>query len=317
METINSVAKKFTFNAFNAFKIFAVVVIVIIIALAVLLAMFTVAEYERAVVTTFGKYSHVAGPGLNFKIPFVQSATTYRTDVRSLTLTEKNDAGALKGVNTYTIDNQEVDIVFTIFYRLKPENVRFIYENAQDYKERLFNIAIDRLKAEMGKINVEHLAQKRGELRDSIRAVLKNDAAVLGLDVTDFQLTNVDYTTSFRKAVEQAAAAKAMVETREQEKQQAMRIAERAKIDAEGKANAQREEAKGAADARLLQATAEARAIELQGEAQAKAIKAQGEALAQNARLVELRKAERWDGKLPVQMLSGVVPFMNYTAAKE
>ena len=281
------------------------------------LSLFTVAEYERAVVTTFGKFSHVAGPGLNFKMPIFQSAETYRTDVQSMTLTEKGKDDAIKGVNTYTIDNQEVDIVFTVFYRLRPDNVRFIYENAQDYKQRLLNIAIDRLKAEMGKINVEHLAQKRGELRDAIRAVLKKDAAVLGVDVTDFQLTNVEYTASFRKAVEQAAAAKAMVETREQEKQQAVRIAERAKIDAEGKANAQREEAKGAADARLLQAAAEARAIELQGEAQAKAIKAQAEALAQNARLVELRKAERWDGKLPVQMLSGVVPFMNYTAAKE
>jgi hypothetical protein len=27
--------------------------------------------------------------------------------------------------------------------------------------------------------------------------------------------------------------------------------------------------------------------------------------------LVELRKAERWDGKLPTNMLSNVMPFMN------
>ena len=37
----------------------------------------------------------------------------------------------------------------------------------------------------------------------------------------------------------------------------------------------------------------------------------------QNAKLVELRKAEKWDGALPVQMLSNVVPFMSFDAVTE
>ena len=136
---------------------------------------------------------------------------------------------------------------------------------------------------------------------------------MLGVEVTDFQLTDVSYTKSFRAAVEAAASAKATVETREQEKEQAIRIAERAKIDAEGKANAVREAAKGEADARLVIAQAEAKAIQLRGEAQAAAMRAQADALARNPVLVEMKKAEQWDGTLPQQLLSSIVPFMQFT----
>jgi len=293
-------------NPRTILKLAGGIVLSLFTAVAVISAAFSVDQAERAVVTRFGKIDRIADPGLNFKLPFVEGAHTYRTDIRSLT--------PKAAANTYTIDNQEVDVRFTLFYRIPAKNVGFIYENAPDYEARLMNMAIDRLKSEMGKINVEHLAAKRGEVRDNIKSVLAKAAEALGVQITDFQLTDLQYTQSFRHAVESAAQAKAMVETREQERIQALKTAETARITAEGQANAIREKAKGDADARLLNATAEAKAIKLQGEAQADAIKAQAEALAQNGKLVELRKAERWDGKLPQQLLSGIVPFMEFTA---
>lgn len=262
-----------------------------------------VESYERAVVTRFGEFRSVEGEGLHFLVPFVNSVTYYRTDIRSLAPKE--------AVNTYTIDNQEVNIIFTVFYQLPPERIEYVYRNVQDYQERLFSLVIDRLKSEMGRVNVSQVASKRGEIRDRIQTILETDVQELGLKVTDFQLTNIDYTKSFRAAVEQAAAAKAMVETREQELNQARKTAERAKVEAEGKANAIREEARGQSDANLLVAEAEAKAIKLKGEAEAAAIEAQARALGANPHLVDLRKAERWNGALPTSMLSNVVPFMN------
>lgn len=203
-----------------------------------------------------------------------------------------------------------MDVIFKVFYRLPPDRVAYVYRNVQDFRERLGSIAVDRLKAEMGKVNVAHVAEKRGELRDRIRDVLIRDGERLGVLVTDFQLTNLDYTKSFKAAVEQAASAKAMVETREQELNQARKVAESTEVRAKGEAAATRERARGEADGRLLIAMAEAKAIELRGEAEAKAIKAQTEALAANGLLVELRKAEKWNGSLPTAMLSNVVPFM-------
>jgi hypothetical protein len=49
----------------------------------------------------------------------------------------------------------------------------------------------------------------------------------------------------------------------------------------------------------------------LQGEAQAAAIRAQANALKSNPTLIDLRKAERWDGKLPAAIYAGApIPFL-------
>lgn len=274
-----------------------------------LMAYYTVDQYERAVLTRFGKIVQVSDPGLHFKLPFMHSVHTYRTDI--LNVFPK------KAVNTYTIDNQEIDIVFTVFYRIPVDKVAYVYENVQDLQYNLLYMAEDRLKAEMGNVNVQHVAEQRGAIRDKIKGVLALASANLGVEITDFQLNNLEYTKSFRSAVESAAAAKAMVETREQERIQAIKVAEKITVAAVGEANAQRERAKGNADATLLNAEADAKAIRLRGEAEAKAIQAQADALRANPHLVELRKAEKWDGALPTQMLSGVVPFMQFKAPGE
>jgi regulator of protease activity HflC (stomatin/prohibitin superfamily) len=285
-------------------KLTALGITAVCVLIMFLMTFFRVEQYERGVVTWFGKVQYLAEPGLNFKVPFAQTVTFIRTDIRSVVPSA--------AVNTYTIDNQEVDIVFNLFYRVPPDRVAYVYENVPDFRERLFNMAVDRLKSEMGKVNATHVAEQRGAIRDKITKVLEKDVTELGVIVTDFQLTNIDYTKSFRAAVEAAASAKANVDTREQERIQAEKVAQKVKVAAIGEADAQREKAKGNADAILLNATAEAKAIQLKGEAEARAIHAQAEALRQNAALVELRKAERWNGALPVQMLSNVLPMMQF-----
>jgi regulator of protease activity HflC (stomatin/prohibitin superfamily) len=278
-------------------------IIALIVVILLSMTAFTVQQNEMAVVTRFGHLEYVADPGLHFKVPFVNSVQHYRTDIQEI--------HPDKGVNTYTIDNQEVDVVFTVFYRIPPDKVGYIFTNNRDYQSRLYSIVIDRLKAAMGQVNVQSVAEKRGELRDTIKATLTRDAKALGLDVTDFQLTDMQYTAAFRQAVNNAAVQKANIESVEYQRQQALKAAETAKIKAEGEANAVRAQAAGAADARLLQAQAEAKAIQLQGEAQAAAIRAQAEALKANPDLVSLRKAERWDGKLPAAIYANApIPFL-------
>lgn len=284
-------------------KIIAGGVIALLLAVIFLMTYFTVDANQMAVVTRFGQLDYVAGPGLHFKVPFVNGTEHYRTDIQEI--------HPAKAVNTYTIDNQEVDVVFTLFYRLPAGQIENIYTNNRDYESRLSAMTIDRLKAAMGSVNVQSVAEKRGALRDTIKATLEHDAKPYGIDITDFQLTDLQYTESFRQAVNNAAVQKANIESVEYVRQQAEKNAQMVKIKAEGEANAARETAHGAADARLLNATAEAKAIQIQGEAQAAAIKAQADALKANTELVALRKAERWDGKLPAAIYANApIPFL-------
>jgi regulator of protease activity HflC (stomatin/prohibitin superfamily) len=264
---------------------------------------YTVAEYERAVLTTWGEFRAVVDPGLHFKLPVAQAVRLYPINIQQVSIEQ---------VNTYTIDNQELDAAITIFYRLPAEKLEFIYRNVPDYEDRVAAITIDRFKSEMGKVNTSQVAQKRGEVRDRIKDVLgATIGATLGIDIVDLQIPNIDYTDSFRAAVDQAAVAKTLVEKQEQQKRQAEIAADQRRIEAAGLANAAREEAAGAADAKLLQAKAEAEAIRLRGEAEAMAIRAQAEALRQNPNLIELRKVERWDGSVPQWNGTGPLPLLN------
>lgn len=288
----------------NPIRIVAGGIIALLVIVLFLSTYFTVDQNEMAVVTRFGHLEYVADPGLHFKMPFVNSTQEYRTDIQDL----RPD----KPVNTYTVDNQEVDVTFTIFFRIPPNKIEYIYTSNRDYLARLFSMALDRLKVAMGQVNVQSVAEKRGELRDAIKATLVHDAAALGVEITDFQLTDLQYTDAFRAAVNNAAVQKANIESIEYQRQQAEKTALMVKIAAEGQANAARAEASGKADARVFQANAEAKAIQIQGEAQAAAIKAQADALKSNPNLVDLRRAERWDGKLPTNIYgSAPIPFLN------
>ena len=70
-------------------------------------------------------------------------------------------------------------------------------------------------------------------------------------------------------------------------------------------------QAKGRADSVKAEAEASAYKTKIEGEATAEAIKARAAALANNPLLVELTKAEKWDGQLPKSMIPGsTVPFL-------
>ena len=90
---------------------------------------YSVDQFERVVLTRFGEVQSVEGPGLHFKTPFVHSITSFNTQIQEVT--------TKKAVNTYTVDNQEVDIGFTIQFRIIPEKVLFVYQNVRDYEQKL------------------------------------------------------------------------------------------------------------------------------------------------------------------------------------
>lgn len=286
-------------------RLYIGVMVAVLVGLIILFgAFFNVAQYERGIVTTWGKLAYVAAPGLGFKIPLVQSVEKWRTDQLQVQPTDK--------VNTYTEDNQEINIMFIVYYQVPPENIASIYEHAQGYRTQLFSVANDRLKSEMGKVKLEHFASNRAKVRETILNTIKKDAKEIGIDVTDFQLADVHYTDAYRKAVEGTSVQKQGVETQEWKRQQAEKDAQTQRINAEGAANAVKEKAKGDAEATLVNAQAESKSIQMKGEATAKAMQAQAEALARNPVLVEMKKAEQWDGKLPVNMYSGTpIPLLN------
>ena len=267
---------------------------------------FTVAQYERVVVSRAGAFSYVAQPGLHFKLPFLDTIQTFRVDAQQFTS---------PSLNTYTIDNQEVDATLTVQFRVPEDEIQFVFTNNRDYDQKLLSMVIDRWKIEAGKVNVSDIANNRGTLVKTLGAVVKAEAKRLyHLEVLDLQLPNLDYQGTFRKAQESSAVVKTDIEKSEGLKRKAQVDAETAKIVASGEANKAIEEARGRAESNLLEAKAQAEAIRVKGEAEAGAQELMAKALNSNQALVDYVRAGRWNGVLPQNIYAGApIPYLDLT----
>jgi regulator of protease activity HflC (stomatin/prohibitin superfamily) len=268
---------------------------------------YTVSETERAVVTRFGAFSHVAGPGFHLKLPLIDTVHEYNVTQQSVRVDDSE---------TYTIDNQVVLVDMVVNYEIPDAGVERIYREVPDFARRLSALAVDRMKQSFGRRNIADVPQQRGQIAREILDVVQQQAQeLLGLRVIDLQLTDLQYTPAYRQAVDLAAVAKAQVETAEQQRRQAEVVGQTQVIQARAAANQAIERARGEAESRLAIAQAEARSIQLRGEAEAASIAAQARALGENPLLVALEQARKWNGQLPQQILgTAPVPFMPVTA---
>ena len=286
---------------------------------------FTVGQNERTVLTTWGALSGVYGPGLHFKIPMVQATHPYEINQQTISnYAPKRDE---HGLSTYTVDNQEVFGWVTVFYTLKPSELEYIYTNIsrdpQELATRIWSVAVNTYKIEMGKVNTTDVAQKRGEIIKSVKAeVTEAVKGQLHLQIDDVQIPEIEYSPVFNQGVEAAALAKVRIEQALQEKAQAQVDAEKARVNALGTANAIREKADGDAYAVIAAAKAQAESTKLNGDAQAASLLAQGTAQAKviedqvaalkaNPDYVKLQIARTWDGHLPAWTGGGPIPFLN------
>jgi regulator of protease activity HflC (stomatin/prohibitin superfamily) len=156
------------------------------LALYLVSQLFSEGEYERTVVTRFGQFSSVAGPGLHFRIPFVNGLEAFPIGIQRMQKVH---------LNTYTVDNQELDALVTLNYRIAGGDVRRNYTTNRDYRANLGPFMIDRFKREMGKINITQVAAHRGDVALAVHKSLQTEALELfGVTIVDFQINDIRHT---------------------------------------------------------------------------------------------------------------------------
>lgn len=276
----------------------------VFVAVGLLSTGYTISPNERGVITNAGAYGGVADPGFHLKIPFVTAVHYFRIDTQQFETPE---------LNTYTIDNQEIDAKLTVQFQIPVDEVGYIYTHNQGYEQNLLSMVVNEWKIAAGTVNVGDVAQNRGNLVKRVDGVVKERAkALYHLDVTDVQLTNLDYAQTFRDAQAQAAVVKTQVEQAQGLQHKAQIEADTAKIVAAGQANQAIEQARGLAQSTKLQADATSYATQKNGEAQARATQLLAAAVAATPALVDYTRAKQWNGVLPTAIYaSAPIPFLN------
>lgn len=253
-------------------KIVAVVGILLLIFL-VLNPVVIIGAGKRGVVMNWGAVSGtVMGEGIHVRIPIMQQVRVI--DVQTQKLKQETSA--------YSKDIQTVSSVMALNYHAKPEMVNKLWQEVgEDYVQRLIDPAVqESVKAACAKFTAQQLIEERPKVKDEIKQELWNRLS-RHFVVDDFSITDFQFSEEFEKAVE--------------EKQVAQQKALKASNDLE--------RIKTEAEQRVAQAKAEAEAIRIQ----AQAITQQG-----GKDYVGLKAIEKWDGKLPEQMIpGGSVPFLD------
>ena len=254
---------------FKVTKFVKHIVILLFIILPVLFgSWFTVGTGQRGIVLRFNNVIRIAKPGLNFKIPYIESI-------------EKMDVQTLKEqVETFAAskDLQTVTTAVALNYNINPEQIDTLFrEIGIDYKARIIDPAIlESIKASTANYTAEELVTKREQLREDILLLIKEKLSFRHITPTDISITNFKFSDAFDTAIE-------------------------AKVTAEQNALAAKnklEQVKYEADQRIAQAKGEAEAISIQ----AKAITQQG-----GAEYVKLQWIEAWKqgGALVPKVVSG------------
>ena len=272
------------------------VVAVVLVGLTIFFgSWFQIDQGERGVHLRNGAVVGTADPCLCFKLPVFD--TVKRVSVQNLT--REYDK-----VPAYSKDQQTAEIKVSVSYHVPPGSVVELYSEYGSI-EGLTGRVVDRqvptqVENVFGRYTAVSAVQNRVQLVQDVTKAIRE--SVKGPVVIDsVQIENIDFSDAYEKSIELRMQAEVLVQTEKQN-------LEKEKVNAEIAVT----QAKGQADSSLARARAEAEATRLKGDAEAAAIKARAEALAQNQNLVELIKAERWDGKLPTTMIPGsAVPFIS------
>ena len=182
-------------------------------------------------------------------------------------------------ITSFSSDVQEVKITFNIAYYPKREEISNIYkEFGSDFREKIIPPVVQGVIKEVsGKYTATEMVTKRNEIVSEIYKKMVEIFDNRKINLTKFDIVELDFRDEFEKAVEAKVIA---VQNAEKAKNDTIRIQEEAKQ-------------------KLIQAEAEAKAMQIKSDA-----------LSKNKNLVEYEAVQKWDGVLPTYMLGNSVPFI-------
>ena len=263
----------------------------------------TIPTGHTGIVTTFGRVEdYTFEAGVHAKAPWQQ---VVKMDNRI--------QKAIVDMSCFSSDIQEVSTSYTINYQIEKANAQTIYRSiGQSYYDTIILPRIqESVKSMIAKYDAEELIENREKLSGEIRDDLTSKLAVYNIEVIDASIENLDFSDAFTNAVEakQVAAQEKLKAEIEQEKAniEAKAAAEREVIAAQAAAEKSVLEAEAAAEAKKKAADAMAYAGEKEAEANEKI------AASLSDELIEYKKIEQWDGKLPTYVGGeGTIPMLNF-----
>jgi len=239
--------------------------------------------------------------GIHFKMPFIDTVIQVNirlNSTRSVALSSSKDLQTVKTV---------VSVQYSIKDDMAPKIFQKIGLTGQIQATVIEPAIEESVKSVTAKYTAEELITKREHVKmqiqqaiqDFIDTTLNEKGIKRGIHVANVAITDFNFSEEFNRAIELKVKA-------EQEALQAKNEKIRRVTQAEA-----------AAAEKQLAADASAYAITVASKARAEAIRREAKSLKSNPELIQLRIAEKWDGKLPKFNGASAVPFLNVDSLKK
>src|SRR6266403_923985 len=276
------------------------------VALAALLVLiiwpfYSVPTGSRGVVTTFGAIPGIEGEGLAVLPPW-RKLTIF--NIRAEQADVENAEGS-------TNDQQPVHVSMTVRYSIATDRVAEVYEKYShngDLSSYVQTATQEIFKSVTARYSAPDLIAQRARVSSDINSALRTKLALYGAQVINIDMRSFAFSPSYMEAINEKVTqeqkrlvAENTLLTVESEQKQKVAIAE-------AEASARRATADGEAYANLKVAQAQAEALRVQGAS----IQANPGVLELRRIEVEMKKAQQWNGVLPVNVYAGApIPFLN------
>ena len=194
----------------NKKLLFSLGIIIGLILIAIFASLTTVPTGYVGVKTRFGKVQNdVIQEGLNMKAPFIESIV--KIDCRTKKIETSSESS--------TKDMQTVQVIVAVNYNVNKDTANKLYkEVGADYENIIINPAIlESIKSVMAQYTAEELITKRAEVSAMIQEALFNKIQDRGFAITEFNITNIDFSEAFNAAIEAKAVKQQEVVTAQAE----------------------------------------------------------------------------------------------------
>ncbi|HET9628997.1 MAG TPA: SPFH domain-containing protein [Novosphingobium sp.] len=203
-------------------------IVMFIALLAFFGSFFTVQTAEAAVVTRFGQFLRSAGPGLNFKLPFIeaiQGRVSLRVEQIELTM------------ETKTRDNVFVTIPISVQTQVRPEKVYEAFYSLADPTAQIRAYVEQVVLGHVPGMTLDEVFASQTSIAQAVKQELDTDMAGFGFQIVNVLVTDIVPDTKVKAAMNDInAAQREQVAANARGEAEKILVVKKAEAEAESKA---------------------------------------------------------------------------------
>jgi prepilin-type processing-associated H-X9-DG protein len=206
------------------------IVIIAFLLLTLFLSVVTVQQGTLAITTIFGKFSRILRPGLNFKIPFIESI------FKRISVQNRSEE---LGFQAVTIDQATVNFTSMLLYSVinsdeeTIKNVAFKFIDERNFRQALVRSVEGSVRAFVATKRQAEVLILRREIVEAVKEVLDGTLEGWGYHLIDLQINDISFDEEVMRSMAKVVASNNLKSAAENEGQ-ALLITRTKAAEAEG-----------------------------------------------------------------------------------